>query len=437
MDITVRPYLTAGVALVGASAIAIAPAITPTPTPWTAAAPTVSSQAVDLSAAVNPIEAWIEVLALAGENLVGIGGAWWEDPFPILAQSLKNVLGYGATTIEAITGAIDSTINYFSLDNEWSFWARLANAAEALFQGNISGAVNEVVTAVLLQPVVEIGLPIFGSGLLDIPGKIAQNVANATKAFLSLDVLLPLTLGVVGPIANPLFAIGDSLQETWDALTAGQLVDALHALINIPAAVVGAVLNGYVNSDGTALPGLFTFSENAFEGGLIQALFITVPRAIAAAIAPEGEAESARAYASVAGPSDVSIGSGDLITVTEVSNGEPDGPAAIVADTTEDTVEDAPEDTVEDTAEDTVEDATEDVVDETTDVVEDVEDDEALDEDDTDSVEDDTDGSDSADDAASDDAASDDDADSGDASDSGSSADSGSDSDSGSSGGDE
>ena len=442
MDITVRPYLTAGVALVGASAIAIAPAITPTPAPWTAAAPTVSSQAVDLSAAVNPITAWAQVVAAAAENLNGIGDAWLANPAPFLRQSLANALGYGETAIGAGVGVVEGTLNYLSFSNEDGLWGQLGLAAEQILQGEISTGFNTLMNAFLVGPLINIGLPIFASGLLEIPTKIAQNVSNVVQTFFSLEVLIPLAFGVLTPMAGALSATGDSLQASFDALVEGRLVDAVISLVNLPAAVVGAVLNGYTNSDDTWLAGLFSFNEDPNQGGLLQALLVTLPSALAAAIAPEGAEESARAYSSVAGPSDINVGSGDLIPVTEVSNGEPDGSAAVVTETTEETTEDATEDTGEDATEDTVEDTVEDPVDETTDVVEDVEDvedDVALDEDeldsvedDIDSVEDDTDGSGSADDAASDD-----DADSGDASDSGSSADSGSDSDSGSSGGDE
>jgi hypothetical protein len=72
----------------------------------------VSSVAVELSAAVNPITAWVDVFAGAATNLGGIGNAILEDPFPLLRQALENVLGYGGTLVSATTGAITGALNY-------------------------------------------------------------------------------------------------------------------------------------------------------------------------------------------------------------------------------------------------------------------------------------------------------------------------------------
>ena len=103
MHVTVRSYLTAGVALAGASAIALAPVVVP-PSSTVSSSPAMSSVAVELSAAVNPITAWVDVFAGAATNLGGIGNAILEDPFPLLRQALENVLGYGGTLAQIFRG---------------------------------------------------------------------------------------------------------------------------------------------------------------------------------------------------------------------------------------------------------------------------------------------------------------------------------------------
>jgi hypothetical protein len=358
MDITVRSYLTAGVALAGASAIAIAPAVVPPPS--TMAAPPISAVAVDLSAAVNPITAWVDVVTGATANLGGLGAAWLADPFPLLRQALTNVLGYGGTVFTAGGGVINGTLQYLSFSNEDGLWAQLGNAVEEIFQGQISTGFNTLINAFLVGPLVNIGLPIFTSGLLDIPVQIADNAANLVKTFFSLETLVPLAFGVLTPMAGVLAATGDSLQASFDALVQGNLIDAVISLINLPAAVVGAVLNGYTNSDDQWLAGIFSFNdEDPGQGGLLQALLVTLPKALAAAIAPQVPAAARVAADEV---SDPEVGGGTMFALTNVQTEDaaagtetvtesetaapvptaPEEPAAAIVDTPE---EDAAEET--------------------------------------------------------------------------------------------
>ncbi len=68
MNAAVRPYATAGVALVGASVIAISPLAPPMPD-LQAVQRSVSSVGVELSAAVNPIENWIQVFSRGPQQI--------------------------------------------------------------------------------------------------------------------------------------------------------------------------------------------------------------------------------------------------------------------------------------------------------------------------------------------------------------------------------
>lgn len=312
MDITVRSYLTAGVALAGAGVIAIAPTVAPPP-PTVAAAP-LTSVAVDLSAAVNPIAAWVNVFTGAAENLGGLGNAWLQDPFPLLRQALINGLGYGGTLVAAVGGAVDGALQYLDFSNEAGLWAQLGSAVEQLFQGEIAAAFNSLTDALVTGPIFNIGFPIFTSGLLDVPAKVTQNVANVMKTLFNLETMLPLVLGAVAPVMGSLAATGDTLQAAFDSLMEGKLIDAVTNLINLPAVVIGAVLNGYNKFDGTWMPGIFSFNEDPFQGGLLQSLFVTLPKALAAAITPEAVPES------TAGDevSDSDVGAGAVFTLTAV-----------------------------------------------------------------------------------------------------------------------
>ncbi|MEZ0342370.1 hypothetical protein ACAG25_20595 [Mycobacterium sp. pV006] len=287
---------------------------------------------------MDPITAWVEVVQGAASNTGGVATEWLQNPFPLLRQALENVFGYGVTTFNAVGGAIEGAINYLSFSNEQGLWQTLGTAVEQMFQGEISAGFNNLINAFFVNPLVTIGLPIFTSGLLDIPVKITQNVANAVKAALSLENLLGLTLSALGPLGGILAATGDSLQATFDSLKEGNLIDAVFALINIPAAITGAVLNGYRNSDDVFLPGLLSFDpEDASQNGLVYTLLVTLPRSLAAAIAPESAPEAQ------GGPSATSVGEGAMVTVSERrASPASDDDAEAVSDDVTDSAPDAP-----------------------------------------------------------------------------------------------
>ena len=326
MQITVRSYLTGGVALAGASVIALSPVVVTNSDTIIAAVPT-SSAAVELTAAVNPITAWVDVFASAAENAGSIGNAVLQDPAPLLRQLLRNQLGYGETLFTAAQGVVEGAVAYLDPANEFGFWAEIKRAGTQLADGNIGGAVTTVAGALTLGPIFSIGLPLLTSGLLEIPATIAQNFANVVKALTNVETVLPIVTGALGAVLAPITAIGDTIGAAFNALGTGNLVDAVVNLINIPAVAAGALLNGYTNSEGTPYPGLLTFSEEPFSAGLVQSLLVTLPKAIAAAITPDAEVADA-----AVGPADALTGSGTMVTVSDGSLTE----AAAVAETTVD-----------------------------------------------------------------------------------------------------
>ena len=74
-----RPYVTAGIAIVGASLIAISPIAPPVPKLHL---PAISDGRVALSAFVNPIAQWVEVLTNSGNSLAGLVRSWPPTPYP-------------------------------------------------------------------------------------------------------------------------------------------------------------------------------------------------------------------------------------------------------------------------------------------------------------------------------------------------------------------
>lgn len=266
MQITVRSYLTAGVALAGASVIAVSPVVVTTSDTTIAALPT-SSVAVELTAAVNPITAWVDALAAAAQNVGSIGNAVLQDPAPLLRQLLRNQLGYGETLFTAAQGVVEGAVGYLDPANEFGFWADIRKAGTQLAAGNIGGAVTTVAGALTLGPLFSIGIPLLTSGLLEIPATIAQNFANVVRALTDVATVLPIVTGALGAVLAPINAIGDTIGAAFNALATGNLVDAVVNLINIPAAAAGALLNGYTNSEGTPYPGLLSLDTPADSRG--------------------------------------------------------------------------------------------------------------------------------------------------------------------------
>jgi hypothetical protein len=408
-----RTYLATGVAVVGASALAVCP-LSPVNTagadltvPGITAPAAISTAAVDLTSLANPIQLWAQVLTQAVENAGALGRDWLSDPAPVLRQLLINQIGYLESVADAGRGVVTGLGQYFDPANSFGATAEIQRAIQQFSEGNIFGAVSTLTGALITGTIiVGVGLPLFESGVLDIPAKIAQNAADVIASAFSLTTALPLLTGVLGPIINPINALGSTAQDVVDALGAGDVIGALTAVVNVPAVLTGALLNGFEAADGTLLPGLL--SMDSFSGGLVQGLLLTIPRAIADAL---GANTSARAAAdevstvSTDAPATVTL---DVPESAPVGAAEPE-PAGAAAATpvSEESTDDgaAQEEPQPNTAEDTETAVPEDDstgVDEVTE--ETPADDDAADEDTT---EDDGSDDDVADDAADDDAADD------------------------------
>src|SRR4051812_5891174 len=160
MQVAVRSYLTAGVALIGAGAIVAAPI---TPTPPDIQVPAIYSANVALAASTGPIEQWVNVFSSAFTNVAQIGAAVAADPAPILRQMLINQLGYGQTLVTGLQGTTEGFINWATENLPQT----LKTMASDISQGNIVGAAdafNELLGTLLF-----VGFPLFD--VLTIPGQ--------------------------------------------------------------------------------------------------------------------------------------------------------------------------------------------------------------------------------------------------------------------------
>ncbi|MGB3353966.1 MAG: hypothetical protein WBB00_14470 [Mycobacterium sp.] len=202
------PCLTAGIALVSAGIIAVAP-VEPPPI----AVPAVDA-AVQLAAIPSPLELYPQVFATAWQNTAALAEAYFADPFPLTRLTARNQIG------------------------------ALADAAEALAAGDV-GAALAAVGEVIAQPFKTV------AGAVEYVGTLLEQPGAAEALF---QIMFS---PVLGGIAAAGVAIGDVI----DAAIALDLVGLVNAVINIPARIIDGALNGgygspFGNFDN--LPGLLT-----------------------------------------------------------------------------------------------------------------------------------------------------------------------------------
>ncbi len=318
-----RPCLAAGVALVGASMIAVNPVA-----PGIAA--DIQERAVQLTgsvasdigdvatnlatgaagslnfsdfaaltsaagAATNPIMEWLNVFETSGANLQTIGQNWFADPFPALQQVVANQVGYADT--------IGASLQNFGLA-QWDFITgtsatSLVPLADQMISdftsGHISAAadvLNTILSSMLIQPAFNL-FPIFS-----IPTDITGNLDNVSNALFNLaegGKLIFVLLGALSPVFGTVNAVGDQGQAVVDAWDAGMPTTALTDLVNIPAVATNAFLNGYAP---TGALGVLSPS-NGLVGGLLADFVNVIPQAIAKAITPAAGATAAAALTSL------------------------------------------------------------------------------------------------------------------------------------------
>jgi uncharacterized membrane protein YgcG len=351
----------ATVAVLGASAIAVTPVVSNTT--QSVNLPAVQTHAYDLTAVMNatasPLEIYGTFLNQTFDNLGLLGNAIVSDPAPLLRQVLENQRGY----LETIAGAFGSIPT--SLQAWWegsNGKARFEMALAELQTGNVGEAYrwfnhamlygfNAALGPLIAPGVFLSGVPRGGSEYLaGIPEQIAQNFTNLVAATFTRAVLVTSVFqGVFGTVSGAAFELSRAVGATVEAISQGDLQGALNAVINTPAILLNAVLNGFDYADpdldsGTGgyaeWPALLTFAapgETGAVAGLFQSLFVNIPKALAEAIAPktpEATVQSARVSEIPAGVLDAPAlldASAPLDEVTDKTpaGAEPSAPAVV------------------------------------------------------------------------------------------------------------
>lgn len=195
MDVSVRSYLTAGVALAGAGIIAVTPVTPVAPVLRDIQVPAVHTADVQLASLLNPLEVFAPILEQAMNGAQAIGQKAVADPFPILRALALNQL--------------DSAGTLAGLGTD------LAGAVAAVWlavPGNIQTAIGQLQAGNIDQALrtIENGFisPFIPLVLKDLP----QLVNVLKKPLVDLQVLIenaPMTYlaGVGFPIMNTAYAL--------------------------------------------------------------------------------------------------------------------------------------------------------------------------------------------------------------------------------------
>jgi hypothetical protein len=294
MNAAVRPYATAGIALVGASVIAVSPLAPPMPD-LQAMQRTVSSVGVELSAAVNPIENWIQVFQKSAANLRAIGLQIADSPAPILSQIVANQIA----AFEDLKTRFDNNAGTVKLILDGAPNA-IATARGQLQSGDIVGAFdtfnNQIVIPLALAGV---------QAVSDLTRPLVSMVNNFAKAFATVpDAVFQVILPMTFPLVSTINAAVQATQDVYDGVVARDPAAVINTLVNLPANLV----DGFLNGSGTILgfinaPGLLTPYDPNFgflASGPIASL-IALRDVIAQAIgAPVPTAAATSAAAKVA-----------------------------------------------------------------------------------------------------------------------------------------
>lgn len=214
-----------------------------------------------------------------------LGQQMLNAPFPVLSQVLANQSGYGqtvVTSVQASASAIQNILTTTAPADLQQIWSDLVNGMPALASSEIATLIDTFI--------VQGGEPLFP--VLGIPADMTTNLTKVLDAATSLGLLLHVVNAVQGILFSPLEQAGLSAQEFIDAVNGGYTAGALSAVVNFPADMTNAFLNGGpVNLDynmfgwpGVLSAQLSRTGELSGNSGIITDLLLAIPRALAEAL---------------------------------------------------------------------------------------------------------------------------------------------------------
>jgi hypothetical protein len=286
MELSLRPYVTAGVVVAGAGLIAAAPLGPSALEIQTRAVQLVSTEdlAADVVSAAAaqqefPVSTWADVFLNAFSNLESLQSPFGLNGEPILQAVMENQLIYSNELATAAETAGTNLVT--ALQNLPDV---LSRAMSDLTSGDVFDAETSI-TQFLTQTPLEVIRPL-NNGFFEVAQSISNHLSNLlagpdiTRADATGD-LLPLSVPqwvtelvqaqLLAPHAAELAFAGVS-QDIVTAIQGGDSTLAFSDLMNAPSTILDAFLNGYNLGDGGGSPYLVDAVPEALRNVSAQGL---------------------------------------------------------------------------------------------------------------------------------------------------------------------
>jgi hypothetical protein len=342
MEHSLRPYVTAGVVLAGASLIAAAP-IGP-------AAVEIQTRAVQLTAIEGlaadvvsaaaapqefPVSTLADVFTNAFANLESLGSEFTSNPTPIITALMENQLIYSNDLATAAETAGTNLVNALQ-----DFPTVISNAMSDLASGDFFDAQTSI-TQFLTQAPLSVLRPL-DNGFFEVAQSMSNNLENlfsTPNLYANADSLSDGSLSssvpqwfselvqaqLLAPHAAELAFAGVG-QDIVTAMQDGDSTAAFNDVVNAPATILDAYLNGYnLGDDGGGgiakmLDAVPETMQNVSAQGLLseEGTVATMREAletIAREISPQKALETADAAGAASASADLNTVVGDLSTL--------------------------------------------------------------------------------------------------------------------------
>lgn len=248
MHQALRPYATAGVAIVGAGLVAVVPTVAPVYTGNIARDVALTADSFGLADFFTPFEAAYNT---AQDNIARMMASYNAAPdigFTQLSSRMSEYLQSmidDPSTIPAMTNAMQT-----DLKNAWSSLT-LMNAD----QDTINDVIRHTMDSSYLLGNLAGGHEIIFS---QVPGFLPADQAETLTPIINFlgSPMSAVMLASVSPFIAPGVALANSLQEFSDALKDGDTTAAFQGLLNIPANMFDASLNGATLNLDSLLPAI-------------------------------------------------------------------------------------------------------------------------------------------------------------------------------------
>lgn len=243
MHITSRSYLTAGVAALGAGAIALTP-VQPMPNHLAVSQEkAVSTLAVSLASSIDPITPWVDTFKLAAQNIASLASFYMEKPLPLL-QTIGANIGTYLKAFPDFQFIVDSMLHNVRVffQAPWSPGACAEDPCgdPAFYAGDFISNVPITNKAPIIGKLSQRQLYAL------LPAVLPEEQAATLAPLLAFAAnhYSGQVAGLVGPLLAPVIQLTRSFTAIGEYFQEGDVIGAINELINIPANVTNAVLNG-------------------------------------------------------------------------------------------------------------------------------------------------------------------------------------------------